>query len=321
MKADPDPGVVVPSGRKPVPADVFMSYAREDRAVAEAIAAALERHGLTVWWDRKIVVGRSFSEIIERELAGAKCVVVLWSRASVASEWVSNEAAEGVRRQILVPICVEDVIPPLEFRRRQTAHLFNHRDLEANAEFPDCLTAIRTLIAGEAAEEPAPDDRRRDAVVPALLQPRWLYAAILIVLIAGASSFFVLRPVHEQPHSSAALIPPPETRPADPASPTNPYPFAPAELFEYRYPAGGKECKGYFLSDGAGRWAERTFGKDGCIDTHYEFREQTRRAGEALLFDSGRGYYVRIPLQGGQSFLATSPAGPWGGLHELIVSK
>jgi hypothetical protein len=427
MKPDPDPGAAVFHKREPATADVFMSYAREDRAVAEAIASALGRHGITVWWDRKIVVGCSFSETIERELAGAKCVVVLWSRASVASEWVSNEAAEGVRRQILVPLCVDDVIPPLEFRRRQTARLLDQRDIESNPEFPDCLAAIRALIEGDGAEEPAPVERRPDAVLPMLGKPRWLYAAPLIALVVLAASLFLWRHAHEQqssvepspiaentlagtapaaPAGSAPsgsngaqgtatqgsttaqgpapaqtatapqippatqtastagastagastatvapaatatytnVLPPAVTATVSPLSPAtrrmgslaavnwnalravtqavNPYPFTPVELLEYRYPAGGKECKGYFLSDGAGRWAERTFGKNGCIDTHYEFREQSRRAGEALLFDSSRGYYIRIPLQGGQSLLATSPTGPWGGLHDVIVSK
>jgi len=45
----------------------------------------------------------SFDEVIEKAIADAKCVIVLWSAASVASEWVRNEASEGKRRGILVP--------------------------------------------------------------------------------------------------------------------------------------------------------------------------------------------------------------------------
>jgi hypothetical protein len=85
-------------------ADVFISYSREDRECAELLARALSERGWKVWWDRQINVGRSFSETIERELDRARCVVVLWSRNSVQSEWVQNEAAEAAGRKALVPV-------------------------------------------------------------------------------------------------------------------------------------------------------------------------------------------------------------------------
>jgi hypothetical protein len=38
-------------------ADIFISYARPDRARAKALAEALERNGWSVWWDRGILLG------------------------------------------------------------------------------------------------------------------------------------------------------------------------------------------------------------------------------------------------------------------------
>jgi hypothetical protein len=104
-------------------ADVFISYASEDRAWAQRIAAALEQRGWAVWWDRKIVAGDAFDETIERELDAAKCVVVLWSKHSAASEWVKNEAAAAVEHGTLVPALIDAVRLPLEFRRKQTVEL------------------------------------------------------------------------------------------------------------------------------------------------------------------------------------------------------
>ena len=67
-------------------ADIFISYAREDHACASRMAAALADRGWTVFWDRAIPTGKSFDQVIERELDAARCVVVLWSRHSISSD-------------------------------------------------------------------------------------------------------------------------------------------------------------------------------------------------------------------------------------------
>jgi len=64
---------------------IFISYANEDRQKAEALAHALEQKGWSVWWDRKIPFGQSFDQVIEANLASAKCVLVLWTKVSVES--------------------------------------------------------------------------------------------------------------------------------------------------------------------------------------------------------------------------------------------
>jgi hypothetical protein len=97
--------------------DVFISYANEDRARVQTLAEALGRAGFSVWWDRKIVAGQEFDRVIESALDATKSVVVCWSRNSVQSEWVKNEASAGAERGVLVPVCLDDVRLPLEFRR------------------------------------------------------------------------------------------------------------------------------------------------------------------------------------------------------------
>ena len=104
-------------------ADVFVSYAAEDRDRVKPIVAAIENQGLTVWWDRQIGIGSSFDREIERELDSASAVVLVWSKNSIESDWVRNEAQEGFDRGVLVPVVVDDVRQPLAFRRMQAAHL------------------------------------------------------------------------------------------------------------------------------------------------------------------------------------------------------
>jgi hypothetical protein len=105
--------------------DIFISYASADRPRAEPLVRALEQQGRTVWWDRSILPGKTWSQVIEAALADARCVIVLWSRESVRSEWVLAEAEEAKRRGILVPALIDPVSIPLEFRRMQAADLVN----------------------------------------------------------------------------------------------------------------------------------------------------------------------------------------------------
>jgi hypothetical protein len=108
-------------------ADIFLSYASEDRERAATLAQLLEARAWSVWWDRRIFIGEAFDKAIERELETAKAVVVLWSTHSIESEWVKNEAAVASERGVLVPAMIDPVKLPLEFRRKQTADLSDWR--------------------------------------------------------------------------------------------------------------------------------------------------------------------------------------------------
>jgi hypothetical protein len=103
-------------------ADIFVSYAREDEPRARVLTAALESRGWSVFWDRRIPDGKDFSAYIQEQLDAARCVVVLWSKASVASPFVRDEATEGLGGR-LVPALIEVVKQPLGFRQLQAADL------------------------------------------------------------------------------------------------------------------------------------------------------------------------------------------------------
>jgi hypothetical protein len=122
---------------------IFVSYSREDRAAAEQLARALERDGSTVWWDRKLVAGASFDTVIDEALTSAGCVIVLWSRVSVTSDWVKNEAAEGLKRKALVPVLLDDARIPLQFRHLHAVSLADWSGDAGHAEYENLLTAVR----------------------------------------------------------------------------------------------------------------------------------------------------------------------------------
>ncbi|NDU91424.1 MAG: toll/interleukin-1 receptor domain-containing protein, partial [Ferrovum sp.] len=83
-------------------ADVFVSYARADKARVAPLVAAIEAKGWSVWWDPEITPGQEFDDQIDAEISAAKAVLVVWTPVSVASRWVRGEAREAAERGILV---------------------------------------------------------------------------------------------------------------------------------------------------------------------------------------------------------------------------
>jgi hypothetical protein len=85
-------------------ADVFISYAREDRPVVDRLVALLQQEGWSTWFDVVLQLGQDFRPEIDREIDTAACVVVVWTSTSVASTWVHQEAARGLAQRKLVEI-------------------------------------------------------------------------------------------------------------------------------------------------------------------------------------------------------------------------
>jgi hypothetical protein len=102
---------VAPAPRAGAPADVFISYKREDRARVEEIAAKLRAQGLTVWFDVRLMSGKSFDAEINHQVRIARAVLVCWSKAAVGSEWVRAEASIGRDRGVLAACFLETCEP------------------------------------------------------------------------------------------------------------------------------------------------------------------------------------------------------------------
>lgn len=158
--------------------DVFISYASEDRDRAHSLATALEARGWSVWWDRKIVAGQTYDQVIEHELETAKCVVVLWSKDSIVSEWVKNEAAVAAERGVLVPALIDNVKLPLEFRRKQTANLVNWDGTPSHGGFQALCDGVATKTNFTGVEQPTIPARRG-------FRLRWIIGATAAIAIAG----------------------------------------------------------------------------------------------------------------------------------------
>jgi Na+-transporting methylmalonyl-CoA/oxaloacetate decarboxylase gamma subunit len=198
-------------------ADVFISYASEDRDRAGKLASALTTLGWSVWWDRKIITGQTFDQAIERELETAKSVVVLWSISSVESEWVKNEASLASERGVLVPALIDSVKLPLEFRRKQTADLVGWRGDPAHTGFQALCEGI-AASAGSAAPRQPVHPREQHS------RPPWLLAGVIVVMVVLALIVYRMRPWHTSAPASqsnhAERVEPPKSKAAESAKPS-----------------------------------------------------------------------------------------------------
>ena len=138
--------------------DIFLSYSSKDRHWAKLLAECLEKQGWSVWWDRTIPAGKIFTKVISEALSNARSVVVIWSRESVDSSWVQEEASEGRDRGILVPVLKENTKPPMGFRSFQAADLSGWDGNLESAEFKKLVEDLVSILgpAKQAAKEVEP---------------------------------------------------------------------------------------------------------------------------------------------------------------------
>lgn len=121
---------------------LFLSYAHSDQALAQRLAAALEDAGYTVWWDALIEGGSRYAQTIDETLQSVDAVLVLWSKRSVESDWVRDEAAQGRDRKRLIPLSLDGSPPPIGFRQIQVIDLSRWRGRSSAPEFDAIERAI-----------------------------------------------------------------------------------------------------------------------------------------------------------------------------------
>lgn len=128
-------------------AKLFVSYASGDRQLVVPLVEFLRRQGWEVWWDRQLEVGETFDRRIELELAASDCVVVVWSQASVVSNWVLSEAMVGFETNRMVPVALDAKLPiPLPFNRVHAASLFDWTGEPSHPGLDELAVGIRATI-------------------------------------------------------------------------------------------------------------------------------------------------------------------------------
>jgi len=170
-------------------ADIVLSYARDDRRQAESVADALEHSGWSVWWDRAILPGTNYRQVIEAQLSAARCVVVLWSAAARHSNWVHDEATLALNRNVLVSVLIDDSEPPLGFRQLQTANLATWTGSASDPAFALLQQGIAHVMSGASSTRGSTVEAAGQVVPRSTVWRKWPMPLLplIVALVCGVA--------------------------------------------------------------------------------------------------------------------------------------
>ena len=173
-------------------ADVFISYASEDRARVRPLAEALQARGFNVWWDRSLAAGQDYAAIIERELRNAKAVIVVWTQSAAHSTFVRDEAGRARDEGRLVPVLLDRVDIPLGFGAFQ-AEDFTRWNGGANAPQMQILEeALKAKLEGRDVDGGAVARKRRRLMARIRIVSVLTVIALIVAIAWGLND--IIRP-------------------------------------------------------------------------------------------------------------------------------
>jgi hypothetical protein len=119
-------------------ADVFLSYSVKDGAQKiQSLADELEGRHFSVWYDRGLMAGQPWRDVLRQRIETVKGVVVLWTENAIRSKWMIAEAHLADQHDKL--ICLRD--PKLDPARIPMPFGANHQIVEF-ANMPKLLEVL-----------------------------------------------------------------------------------------------------------------------------------------------------------------------------------
>lgn len=171
-------------------ADIFISYASEDRNRVRPLAEILISRGFNVWWDRSLSAGQDYTATIEKELKNAKAVIVVWTQSSALSTFVRDEAGRARDEGRLVPVMLDRVDIPLGFGAFQ-AEDFTKWNGGANAPQMQLLEEVlRAKLSGRDVDDSLIERRRRRLGARIRVVSVLTVLALIIGIAAGGRYIF-----------------------------------------------------------------------------------------------------------------------------------
>jgi TIR domain len=177
------------------PPRVFVSYASQDVAIADAIVEALERHGLKCWIaPRDVIPGSLYADGIVRAICGAKVFALVLSEHAIASSHVGKEIerASSNRRPIIAfRIDLAPLTPAFQYFLSESQWI-TVRAGDTEAASAKLVEAVqRHLTPRSAIEQCALPERHPLERKSNTSRRPWIIAACVTVVVVALAYFVV----------------------------------------------------------------------------------------------------------------------------------
>jgi TolB-like protein/Tfp pilus assembly protein PilF len=180
-------------------AQVFISYASQDKGVADTVCQALERAGVACWIaPRNVVPGESYAGAIVHAIDGTKLIVLILSEHGASSQHVLREVERASsKRRPVVAFRIDAAPMPADFEYfLNTSQWLDASSMGVESALPRLVDAVQRVIASPAqagvALGPAGSSSQRTPVLqPASRGPRFLVLAFGVLVALGLVYFAV----------------------------------------------------------------------------------------------------------------------------------
>ena len=195
--------------------DVFISHSAQDKAVADAVCAALERAAVRCWIaPRDVQPGRSFAGEITRAIGQSKAMVLIFSANSNNSQQVLREVQLAVSSHLhIIQLRIEEVRPNDDLTYfLSTPHWLDALTPPLENHLQRLVAAVQALLGQGNAEIAAPAS---PLIPPQPMRPQrsgvwvWAVVALLFGLAFPVWRYYNPAKPHAQSQTAPATSPVP----------------------------------------------------------------------------------------------------------------
>jgi serine/threonine-protein kinase len=175
----------------PGPARVFISYASQDKAVADAVCQGLEKAGVSCWIaPRDVVPGEFYADAIVHAIDATKIILLILSQSAAGSPHVLREVERASSKRHPVVSLRTDLAPlpaSLEYFLN-TSHWLDASTTGIDRAVPKLVEAVRHLLGPDSvamSSKPAAHGRQSAQPISRLGRLAAAVAGVAIAVVVG----------------------------------------------------------------------------------------------------------------------------------------